>query len=222
MREIVASETYLIDGENVDVRFSYKTGRRWLRMYARTGEDGKAYLDVRAPYAMARSRVQEFVAKNASDLLRRAEKARKKKHERELPFGADYVYVLGKKTPTAPMDEETRRKWLKKEATAYLSQRVRFWEKEMGCPHAHRIRIRFMKTLYGSNSPKGSISLEATLYHYAPSIIDSVVVHECAHDFCRNHQKGFYDIVLRYCPNYWECRKILREKEYANDAPANH
>jgi len=39
-------------------------------------------------------------------------------------------------------------------------------------------------------------------------------VHELAHDVVSDHSKRFYELVMRYCPDYWEKHDKLRKRIY--------
>ena len=74
----------------------------------------------------------------------------------------------------------------------------------------YALTVRDTSSRFGSNSSKTHrIMLALTLYQFTTDCIDSVVVHELAHDAFRNHGKRFYDKVYKYCPNYPELRKRL-------------
>jgi hypothetical protein len=45
--------------------------------------------------------------------------------------------------------------------------------------------------------------------HFAPEIIDSVIIHELAHLDHPNHSSRFWKEVKTYCPNYQAYDKIL-------------
>ena len=90
-----------------------------------------------------------------------------------------------------------------------------FGEKEMGIKIPYNIKIRKMKTRYASNSLKThSLTFQMNLIHYSKEIIDSIVVHELAHEFYRNHQKRFYQCVEKYFPNYKEVNLKLKKGLY--------
>ncbi len=93
----------------------------------------------------------------------------------------------------------------------YLAQRFYYFEDLMRITHGkYHYCIKNVKTRYGSNSLRTkSIMFSLSLVHYSYAMIDSVIVHEFAHDFQRNHSKKFYDIVYKYCPNYDELHKKM-------------
>ena len=73
------------------------------------------------------------------------------------------------------------------------------------------VRVKTVKTIYGSNSNlTKTITFNSVLIHYSLDIIDSVVVHELAHDLVRNHSKEFYKVVLKTMPDYYLRDKKLR------------
>ena len=187
------------DGSSYDVEVVYKRQRG---LYLR--EKGGVF-SATAPITMRKSHVKEFIYKNIPVLSRRIAKRTPK----ESPKGDNYTYLLGERTEQVLFEKE-----LKAFALKYLTELTRECEKEMGIK-PYNVRIRKMKSRYGSNSLKTrSISYQLDLIHYDREIIRSVVVHELAHDKHRNHQKGFYKLVLQYCPNYWEFRRKLRKGIY--------
>ena len=73
-----------------------------------------------------------------------------------------------------------------------------------------------MKTRHGSNSYyKDHLSFALTLVHYSYPIIDSVIIHELAHDIHFDHSKAFYQTVYQYCPNYKALSKALNSKDFS-------
>lgn len=101
---------------------------------------------------------------------------------------------------------------MKKISKPLLEERVRYYSKIMNVKTNYKVLVKSMKTRYGSNSSRTkTIALNIILIHYSLDIIDSVVIHELAHDFQRNHSKKFYDVVYRYCPNYDLLDRKLRK-----------
>ena len=110
--------------------------------------------------------------------------------------------------------EDLNRK-LKKWFQILLEKRTRYYEKVMGIKKPYKVRVRKMTSRYGSNaSGTHSITYSMLLIHYTTDVIDSVIVHELAHDAVKNHSQKFYDVVYKYCPNYKELHRRLRKGEF--------
>ena len=112
-------------------------------------------------------------------------------------------------------DREQLEKKLKKWFLEYITSRNQYYEQVMGIRTPYKVRVRKMTTRYGSNSKSThSITYSMVLMHYSCEIIDSVIVHELAHHFVRDHSKKFYNVVYQYCPNYKALHKRLRKGEF--------
>jgi hypothetical protein len=74
------------------------------------------------------------------------------------------------------------------------------------------LKTRYTKTRHGScNCQTKSININLSLIHYDYKYIEYVFLHEIAHLKIQNHQKEFYDVLVKLCPNYKETRKKLKE-----------
>ena len=126
-----------------------------------------------------------------------------------------WCYLFGEKITINFNDVNELNKCLKLELLGYLDNRVREYEKIMSITNPYKINVRNTKTRYGSNSWKThSLSFQLDLVHFSKEIIDSVIVHELAHDKHHNHQKDFYNEVYKYCPDYWDLKKKLRKRNF--------
>lgn len=74
-----------------------------------------------------------------------------------------------------------------------------------------RITIRNQKTRWGSCSTKGNLNFNYQLYYLPDELLDYVVVHELSHRRHMDHSKEFWLEVEKYCPNYREFRKKLKQ-----------
>ena len=102
--------------------------------------------------------------------------------------------------------------FLQKNAEILITELVRKNEEIMGISEPYMVKVKPTERQFGSNSKRThTLSFQLNLIHYSKEIIESVVVHELAHDFERNHSKNFYNIVYRYCPNYRELQKKLKK-----------
>lgn len=159
-----------------------------------------------APLFISEKSLKKFIDDSFEKLLKRVNK----RPRRERPIGDDYIYLLGVKQNRQISNEN-----LKIIALQYLTALTRDVEKEMNIDKPYKIKVKKMKTRYGSNSMKThTINYQLDLIHYSKEIVRSVVVHELAHHYQRNHQSSFYKVVLKYCPEYYSLKAKLRKGQY--------
>ncbi|NCA97196.1 MAG: DUF45 domain-containing protein [Bacteroidia bacterium] len=152
--------------------------------------------------------------------------------KRTTPYIDGKMYLLGelltmsriesRKTPFVQegqvffVDEVDMKKKLRKFAKEYYEGRVRLYEKIMGIKVPYQIKVRDMKTRFGTNSRKThALSFQLRLIHFSPKIIDAIVIHELAHDRHFDHGRKFYDELYKYCPDYKMLVTKLKRGEYA-------
>lgn len=98
---------------------------------------------------------------------------------------------------------------IKSELKHYLEERVAYWEEKLDVVCTY-LSIRAMKTRWGSCTPStGRIRFNLYLSLLPKDLIDYVVLHELCHLIEANHQKGFYTLLAKYCPDYEKKRKLL-------------
>ncbi len=150
-----------------------------------------------------------------------------KKEKINPPIGEDYIYLLGEKYDLSPCgditfaettifykDKEDLQKKLKKWFLKYITGRVRHYQQIMGVEE-YRVRVQNMTSRFGSNSRHTkTLNFATSLIAYSEEIIDSVVVHELAHEVVYDHSKRFYEVLYAYFPQYDICRKKLRKGVY--------
>ena len=163
---------------------------------------------VSAPYLTSRKVIMNGIDKYFDKLIKQNSKTI------HYSFEKDYVFILGEDYSISSLhikNEEELREYLKNVALKTLTEEVRKYEEIMGIEKPYKIRVKDTVRQYGSNSKKThSLSFQISLIHYSLDIIDTVVVHELAHEFERNHQKAFYDVVYKYSPNYKTLQRKLK------------
>ena len=74
------------------------------------------------------------------------------------------------------------------------------------------LKIRKMRTRWGvCNTKNHNVTLNYNLYKYDIECLDYVIIHELSHFIFPNHSKNFWQQVSKYCPNYKEIRRKLKD-----------
>lgn len=194
---------HTLNGRIYKVIVTYKLGQ--LRTYYRfDGENFK----VTCPLLTSIFSIMEGIDKYGESLIERTLKDRSY-------ISKDGCYILGVWTPIKDgfinvlgkqflfIDEKNFYKQARKIFKPLLEKRLRKYEEEMNVHPPYKFSMMYKKTNYGSNSARThTISLNTIMIHFPYDVIDSVIVHELAHHFVRDHSKRFYDVVYKYCPDY--------------------
>lgn len=200
------SKTYSLflklGGEQIPALLTY---RRCKAISFRKGE-GRS-LKVSAPYRTSLSAVQKAVDELAPRLIRLLDRAR------PAPSDGKSHYFFGK-LYDCPLTPEVEAKE-KKVFYAYVLEATRKYEAILDIYEPYKVSVRKMSTRLGTNSRKThKITYALSLMAYDPHIIDSVVVHELAHHFFFDHQKGFQLLLHSAFPDYGACRKKLLKRDF--------
>ncbi len=98
-------------------------------------------------------------------------------------------------------ENTTIHKWYKENAKEIISARVH----EL---HTHSkkaiksVRIKDMKTRWGSCSSMGGLNFSWRLIMAPPEVVDYVIIHELSHFNHLNHSERFWKLVEARCPDY--------------------
>ncbi|SHE40904.1 M48 family metallopeptidase [Clostridium fallax] len=98
----------------------------------------------------------------------------------------------------------------KKEGNIYLKRRTKELEKIIGVKSID-IRVKDVKTIWGSCSSKNNINYNLRLMMMDKNFIDYVIIHELCHLLHRNHSKAFWNEVFKYCNDYRKIRNDIKE-----------
>lgn len=103
--------------------------------------------------------------------------------------------------------------WQQREARLLLPERLATQVSRLG--EAWRpvdLRLRHMRSRWGSCSRDGRVTLNTALLHADPACIDYVICHELAHLREFNHGPRFHALMDQFCPD-WPQRKRLLEQQ---------
>lgn len=105
---------------------------------------------------------------------------------------------------------EKEMKILVKEAGRYIPGRVDYYARIIGVTY-NKVSVKKVHSRWGSCSSEGNLNFNCMLMLCPKEVIDSVIVHELCHRIHMNHSKEFYECVLKFCPDYYESDKWLKE-----------
>ena len=105
------------------------------------------------------------------------------------------------------------REWYAHKARIHLNDRILYWERRMNV-HPASFRIKNQKTLWGSCSRKGNLNFNWRILLLPVETADYLIIHELAHLQHMNHSSRFWSEVERFCPDYKQHRRVLRERDH--------
>ncbi len=103
--------------------------------------------------------------------------------------------------------------WLRHQAETILPVQIHHHAMKMKSS-VQRVTIRDQKSIWGSCSSNGTISLNWRLIMVPPDIMDYVCIHELSHFDFPNHAAAFWSRVRSVCPHYVVHRKWLRDHRW--------
>lgn len=130
----------------------------------------------------------------------------------EVVFREDIKGVMIENDRILVRSNEDLEKFLKSYVSKVFANHLEYWYNrfEENLPSCN-LKIRKMKSRWGvCNLKNKNVTLNYELYKYDIECLDYVIVHELSHFCFPNHQKGFWDLVAKYYPNWKENRKKLR------------
>jgi len=104
----------------------------------------------------------------------------------------------------------------KQQGKKILKQKIQFYSKQMNM-YPSKISFRAQKSLFGSCSEDGHISLNWTLVASPHFVMNYIVIHELAHLKHLRHSQSCWKYVKQYDPDYPKAEKWLKNKGHQID-----
>jgi len=98
-------------------------------------------------------------------------------------------------------------------AKQYLKKRTLEIAHQLGYELSN-IRIKNLRSKWGSCSSKKNINLNWRLIFLAPFVVDYVIIHELCHLTHMNHSSEFWNLVSQFCPTYVLAEEKLKEEAW--------
>jgi predicted metal-dependent hydrolase len=98
------------------------------------------------------------------------------------------------------------KRWLPDKVAACIERQAPRWRL-----YPRQLRIKRMRTRWGSLGPHNDINLNWLLAFTPPSVLEYVVVHELCHIRHRNHSPEFWALVETHVPDWRDRRQWLKQ-----------
>ena len=208
---------YKIENYECDVIIEKKNNKN---TYIRVKENN--IILVTTNFFITKNQIIKLLENNQSFILKSLKKLEKKqeRNDKFLLLGKEYniiemsnskIEIVGNNIYTPSIKKLDT--WLSKQMKELFLKRLDYYydkfEEDIPYPN---LRIRKMKTRWGvCNRKNTTVTLNSELLKYDIAKLDYVVVHELSHFIHFNHSKSFWLLVSKYCPNYKQIRKELRD-----------
>lgn len=209
---------YNLDGIDYEVVIERKNNKH---IYIRVKEDMKIH--VSCSRLATKLMIKHILDDNISSLRKMVNHAVKEKEKEDKFFylGKEYDIIFDSRVKKVfidnnsifTKDEKMLEKWLKEETLRVFDDRYVYvfnhYNEDIKSPI---LKIRNMKTRWGVyNRANHTITLNSKLIEFDVEKIDYVIIHELSHIKHFNHSKAFWDLVGKYCKNYKQIRKEMKD-----------
>ena len=155
-----------------------------------------AEVRVTMPYHVSQRKAEGFVMRKSSWITKKINELDQSRNQFSIPVYQGRLQVRGQ---TIPLRLETSRASMEEaiwsailpEAKSYLPHRVAVLAHQFGYSYKG-LKIRRMKTRWGSCTSKNSINLNSWLVMLPDHLADYVILHELVHTIHKDHGAGFW------------------------------
>ena len=213
------NKLYEFDGlKKIEVSFIYLF---YSYLRRRIEEDGKIY--VTCNYLTTKGMILKVLNENTKSLQKMVKHIEKKNEKSNKFFylGNSYDIIINEDTrKVLIIDDKIYTKDLKMLDKWYKEEIIRIFDERYVYVFNHFnenikspiLKIRNMKTRWGVYNRKNhTITLNSKLIEYDIEKIDYVIVHELSHIVHFDHSKEFWNLVSKYCKNYKQIRKEMKD-----------
>lgn len=209
---------YTLDGIEYDVVIEKKNNKN---LYIRVKDDLKIY--VTCNYLTSKNMIRKVLDNNQSSLHKMIKHVNNNinKSNRFFYLGKEYDIIIDENIKKVQIvdnkiftkNDKMLNKWYNDEIVRIFDERYvyvfnHFYENVK----SPILKIRTMKTRWGVYNKKNhTITLNSKLIEYDVSKIDYVIIHELSHIIHFDHSKEFWNLVSKYCKDYKEIRKEMKE-----------
>ncbi|MBF4692646.1 M48 family metallopeptidase [Fusibacter ferrireducens] len=117
-------------------------------------------------------------------------------------------FILEIAMPQDDAIEQLLKQFYTRSLTKLLNKRLKFYQSLMKVKYKG-FSIETHPQRWGSCNNAKHLTFHWQLAMFQPEVIDYVIVHELCHTVHLNHDRSFWRLVGKYCPNYKQIMPIL-------------
>ncbi len=128
----------------------------------------------------------------------------------------DYIFLEVRSLDDYKRKKKMLDKWYDEQTESIFRQRFYAQVEKFRAlfPYDYSLKIRSMTARWGSCMiNRNTVTLNSKLIYADESLIDYVIMHELCHFKFKNHDRDFYALLSRICPD-WKARKKLLGNKY--------
>lgn len=189
--------------------------------YIRVKDDLKIYVTTNK--YVSNNNIEKLIKDNYNVIIKMIDKVLRKKEKIEKNI------ILGKEIDVVKLSSQIKpelynnklfinntskvEKYIKEFAYDFFNERLNYiyniFEEKIPYP---KLKVRKMSTRWGvCNKKDKTITLNFELIRMDVKYTDYVIIHELSHFVYFDHSKNFWNLVGKYCSNYKELRKEMKE-----------
>ncbi|GGY32780.1 metal-dependent hydrolase [Bacterioplanes sanyensis] len=190
----------------------------------------KGAVDLRIPLRAPRSEVLAFVKRHEQWLLQQRQRLAQQQQRwqqaimvlgRELPVSTspDNEFLVAEQRIWVPAQWQASDiatamdAWFRQQAKSrYQGLIEHWWPAFAQFGDKPVLRVKKMRTRWGSLSKRGYINLNLALMQCAPDLIELVVVHELCHLRYFDHGRGFQQLMTQHLPDWQQRERRLQQQ----------
>jgi len=172
-------------------------------------------------YFTTNKQINKLINDNYHSIAKMIDKDNNKQEKENIfyLFGKTYDIIYGFKdfeitqNKIYVLDKKQLDNYITNKIKETFNERLNYWydifEEKIPYPN---LKIRKMTSRWGvCNLKNNNVTLNYYLYKYDPICLDYVIVHELSHFIFPNHSKLFWNLVSKYCKDYKQIRKKLKD-----------
>jgi predicted metal-dependent hydrolase len=178
----------------------YVKNRRAKHLSIRINQQGEVRVTI--PGRLSLNRAEAFLMSKRSWIQTKLGEIGQTGSQYRLPVEGDVLNIRGKELQITfrgreQNAEEALWRLLHQEAMQYLPERLSYLAEIHGLTYSG-LKIRRMKSRWGSCTAQNSINLNTWLMMLPEHLSDYIILHELAHTLHRNHSPAFWEVLDQY------------------------